>query len=395
MALITLSPALAEDSAKPTTDWPQFRGPSRTGSASGAPLDTNAANLTLLWKIEIGPALSTAAIHDGRIYTGISDETHDYLAAYDAANGKQLWKTPIGELFPSEFGSGPRATPTIDGDLVYLLGGNGTLVAARTKDGKVAWSVDVKETFGSELPRFGYSGSSMVLGDLLVQEVGAKEGDTLVFLDKRTGEKKRAALQGPAGYSSPLLTEFAGTKQIVTVRGRKIVGLDLEGTELWSHEVEGGVIAMPLPVGKDRLFVSAGDDTGCGLVQVSKEGKSWSAEELWRNRAMRNHFNSSVVVGETVYGFDNATLKAVDVASGEIVWAKRGMGKGSLAASGEVLAVLTDKGIVKIVRATPKGYEELASLQAIEGKSWTSPSIAGNKIFVRNLDQMACVEVEP
>jgi outer membrane protein assembly factor BamB len=374
-------------------DWPQFRGPSRTGTAAGDTIDVASPTLQLRWKVDVGPALSTAAVHDGRVYTGISDEKHDYLAAFDAADGSLLWKTPIGEVFPSEFGNGPRATPTVDGDRVYLLGGSGTLVAARTKDGKVFWAVDVKETLGSEQPRFGYAGSSLVLGDLLVQEVGAKEGDTLVFLDKRTGEKKRAALQGPHGYSSPLVVELAGTKQIVTVRGRKIVGLDLEGAELWSHTVEGGVIAMPLPVGQDRLFISAGDDTGCGLLQLKKDGDAWSVEVLWRNRAMRNHFNSSVVVGGTIFGFDNATLKAVDVETGEIVWGKRGLGKGSLAASGNLLAVLSDKGVLKIVRATPKGYEELASLQAIEGKSWTSPSIVGNRIFVRNLEQMACVEV--
>jgi outer membrane protein assembly factor BamB len=373
--------------------WPQFRGPSRTGSAEGLSIEDGAAKLTLLWKIDIGPALSTAAVHGKRVFTGTSDETSDYLAAFDAGDGRQLWKIPLGEVFTSEFGNGPRATPTVDGERVYLMGGNGTLVAAAVADGRVVWSVDAKEVFGSELPRFGYSGSSMVIDDLLVQEVGAKEGDTLVFLDRSTGEKKYGALQGPAGYSSPQVIEIAGTRQIVTVRGRTIVGLDLEGNELWSHPVEGGVIAMPLPVGNDRLFVSAGDDTGCGLLKIGRVEDTWSVDELWHNRAMRNHFNSSVVAGGTVYGFDNATLKAVDVATGEIRWAKRGLGKGSLAVSGNVLAVLTDKGVLKIVRATAEKYEELASLQAIEGKSWTSPSIVGNRIFVRNLEQMACVEV--
>ena len=129
--LLALSPAVAEESS----DWPQFRGPSRTGAAAGTTIDSAAGKLALLWKVDVGPALSTAAVHGGRVYTGISDETHDYLVAYDANDGKQLWKTPIGDAFPSEFGGGPRATPTVDGERVYLMGGNGTLVAAQTKDG--------------------------------------------------------------------------------------------------------------------------------------------------------------------------------------------------------------------------------------------------------------------
>jgi outer membrane protein assembly factor BamB len=393
LIVVALSPAGAADRTAGAPGWPQFRGPERTGVASGSPIAPSSSTLSLRWRIDVGPALSTAAVRDGRVYTAVSDETTEYLAAFDAADGKELWKTPVGEVFVSEFGNGPRATPTLDGDLVYLLGGKGRLVAARAETGEVAWSVEATGAFGAEVPRFGYSGSALILGDTLIQEVGGKDGATLVFLDKRTGERKSGALEGAASYSSPFVTTLAGQRQIVLARGRTVLGLDLDGTELWRHSVEGGVIAMPVPVGGDRLFVSAGDDTGCTMLAIRKGDDGFAVEELWKNRAMRNHFNSSVVVGDTIYGFDNATLKAVSVETGEIAWAKRGLGKGSLAASGGFLAVLTDKGVVKLVRATPESYQELASVQAMEGKSWTSPSIVGNRVYVRNLNHLACVEV--
>ncbi len=395
VAVAGLAAALPQASEKVESapDWPQYRGPSRTGAAAVGPIDGASGTLRLRWRIDVGPAFSTAAVRDGRVYTGVSDDTTEYLAAFDADDGKELWRTPIGEVFPNQFGNGPRATPTLDGDLVYLLGGNGRLVAARADSGELVWSVEATTAFGAEVPRFGFSGSSIVVGDELLQDIGGKDGAALVFLDKRTGEKKRGVLDGPAGYSSPILATFGGTPHLVVIRGRSVVGLDVEGGELWSHPVEGGVVAMPLPVGGDRLFLSAGDDTGCAMLRVVKRDDGWAVEEVWKNRAMRNHFNSSVVVGDTIYGFDNATLKAVAVETGEIAWAKRGLGKGSLVASGETLAVLTDKGELKLVRATSDAYEEVAAVQAIEGKSWTSPAIVGNRVFVRNLEQMACVEV--
>ena len=391
-ACLVLAPT-ANAAGESEPSWPQYRGPSRNGVADRPAIDAAATELAVRWRIDLGPAFSTAAVRDGRVYTGMSDDTTEYLAAFDAASGKELWRTAIGEVFPSEFGNGPRATPTVDGDLVFALGGKGRLVAARASDGEVVWSVQATEAFGAEVPRFGYSGSALVIGDTLVQEVGGKDGAALVFLDKRTGERTGAALEGPAGYSSPFVATLASREQIVTIHGTKVVGLGLDGAELWSHAVEGGVVAMPIAVGSDRVFVSAGDDTGCAMLRIRYEGERFVVEEVWKNRAMRNHFNASVVVGETIYGFDNATLKAISATTGEIAWAKRGLGKGSLAASGGILAVLTDKGILKLVRATPAAYEELASVQAIEGKSWTSPSIVGNHVFVRNLGHLACVEV--
>jgi outer membrane protein assembly factor BamB len=381
-----------DSSPDATAGWPQFRGPDRTGHAAAA-LPWTDAGPRVRWAVDIGPSFATVAARGDRIWTAYSDAEREYLASFDADTGEQLWKTPVGDVFVSEFGNGPRATPTLDGDRVVLLGGRGRLVSANAVTGEIVWAVDLVERFGAQVPRFGYSGSALVVGDALLLEVGGKDDAALVLFDRDTGETRATLLEGPAGYSSPMVATLAGREQIVLVRGRTVVGLGTDGSELWAHPVQGGVVAMPVPVGDDRLFVSAGDDTGCVLLRVSKEDDAYAVEELWANRNMRNHFNSSVLVDDVLYGFDNATLKALDAATGELLWGKRGLGKGSLAVAGDVIAVLTDKGELKFLRADRAGYRELGAVQAIEGKSWTSPSIAGGRVYVRNHERMACVEL--
>lgn len=383
--------APADGSEAPAADWPQFRGPDRTGRAAPG-LSWSDTGPRVRWQVDIGPSFATVAARGDRIWTATSDDEREYLACFEAGTGKELWKTPVGEVFVSEFGNGPRATPTLDGERVVLLGGNGRLVSADAETGEIIWALDLTERFGADVPRFGFSGSVLVVGEHLLLEVGGKDGAGLVLFARETGETVGTFFEGPAGYSSPMVANLAGQEQVVMVRGRVVVGFDPDGKQLWAHPVQGGVVAMPVPVGEDRLFVSAGDDTGCVLLRVRKDDDGFAVEELWANRNMRNHFNSSVLVDGVLYGFDNATLKALDADSGEMLWGKRGLGKGSLAASGDLLAVLTDKGELKFLRANRDGYRELGAVQALEGKSWTSPSIAGGRVYVRNHERMACVE---
>jgi len=157
--------------------------------------------------------------------------------------------------------------------------------------------------------------------------------------------------------------------------------------------MEEPAIAMPVLVGGDRVFVSSMGDTGCALVKVVRTGAGLAVEELWRNRNMRNHFNSSLRIGDAIYGFDNATLKCLDLASGEVKWAHRGFGKGSVIGVDDRLLVLTVKGDLVMVQASPEAYEELGRTPALEGKSWTAPSYAGGRVYLRNLTQMTCLDL--
>ena len=390
--VVVVSSALAAAGTAP--DWPQYRGPSRDGAAIAAKGSPGwpEGGPRVAWRQTLGSAFSQLVIAGDAVYTGTSDEKGEYLVRLDAATGKEIWRLALGQVFESEFGNGPRSTPTIDGEVVYQLGARGTLVAASTADGKEIFRIDLTQRFGATVPRFGYSGSPLVAGDLLVLEVGGSEQGWLAGLDKKTGETRWTSGKGPAGYNSPIVIDFGGTPQLALVRGKTLMGLDLEGRTLWSHELEEGATAMPLAVGRDRIFVSSAGDTGCVMLGLERTDDGMRVEPLWQNRNMRNHFNSSVLVGDHIYGFDNATLKCLSATTGELKWTKRGLGKGSLLGAGDRLLVVSDQGTVLLVEANPDEYREHGSVEALTGKSWTAPSFARGRLYVRNLTEATCLD---
>ena len=375
-------------------DWPQFRGPARDGKATAARAPSwPDGGPRVVWRQPLGSAFSQLVIGGDAVFTGTSDGESEYLVRLDAATGKQTWRLALGPVFESaEFGNGPRSTPTLDGELVYQLGARGALVAARASDGGEIFRVDLTQRFGAAVPRFGYSGSPLVAGELLVVEVGGGEQGWLAALDKKTGETRWTSGKGGAGYNSPILLRAGKAEELLVVHGKSLVGLDLAGRESWSHTLEDGSVAMPLVVGSDRLFVSHGSDAGCVMLGLERGENGTRLAQVWQNRNMRNHFNSSVLVGEHIYGFDNATLKCLSAASGEIAWAKRGLGKGSLLGAGNRLLVVSDQGAVLLVEATPEAYRELGSIAALAGKSWTAPSFSRGRLYVRNLSEAACLD---
>jgi hypothetical protein len=178
--------------------------------------------------------------------------------------------------------------------------------------------------------------------------------------------------------------------------GPQTVALRPDGSLLWSHPGPFSVIASALFVPPDKVYVSGGDDAGAVLMRITIEGGEATVEELWKTREMKNHFNNAVLVGEHLYGFDNATFKCLSVATGEEGWAFRGLGKGSLLVADEdLLVVLSDRGELLLVEANPGAYTELARFQAMEGKAWTSPTLANGRLYLRDQDEMVVLEMMP
>jgi hypothetical protein len=246
------------------------------------------------------------------------------------------------------------------------------------------------------MPRFGYSMSPLVDGDQVLVLAGKREeGPGIIAFDRMTGEVKWEALSGPAGYSSPLVAEIGGQKQYVHTTFTGVVGLSTEGEVLWSHDTgPKSPLAMPIFIAPDKVFVATADDHFGGLmVRVTHGEQGFVAEELWKERLMRNHFNTSVAVDGFVYGFDNATFRCLDAETGKRMWAYRGFGKGSLISAGSLLYVLADNGTVVLVRASSEGFEELGRAKPMEGRSWTEPSLADGHLYVRDMNELVRLDV--
>jgi outer membrane protein assembly factor BamB len=361
-------------------EWPQFRGPRRDGlSAATDLLDTwPDSGPPEVWRVPIGTGYSGMALVGGRLFTMDADDDAEFAVCLDATTGQELWRTPIGPLFESFFGNGPRSTPTVDGDRVYVLGGRGRLAALRSSDGEILWTVDFPEAFGSAIPEYGFSTSALVVEDLLIVQPGGKKGGAVAALDKRTAEVRWTVNEESAGYSSPLLVEVDGLRQLVVMTPTDLLGVSPGGEVLWAlpFAVDQDIKpAMPVFVAPDLLFFSVGYDVGSIALRLEVQG-------------------ASVLVGEYLYGFDNSTLKCIRGATGEQRWAERGdLGKGSLIYADGHLIVLTESGKLKLVEATPEEYRERAEHRVLSGRCWTSPTLASGRLFLRNRDEMVCLDL--
>ncbi len=387
-------------SALAAADWPQIRGPQRDGisAETGLARSWPKEGPPVVWRRPIGDGFSGLSVVGARLYTMDADAENEHVLALDTATGAEVWRRAVGPRFKEEFGDGPRSTPTVDGGTVYALGAAGRLVALQSADGKPLWEVDLPTQLGSPVPIRGFTCSPLVVGDLLVLEAGTaadKPGKALVALDRKTGKLRWSARDGDAGYSSPIAVTIGGLPQIVFARraGAEVVALGLDGSVLWSHPGPPTVISLPLLVPPDRIYVSAGDDAGATLVRVKAKGKRATVERVWENRAMKNHFNTAVLVGDYLYGFDNATFKSISIATGDQGWAFRGLGKGALIAADGLLVALSDRGTLLLVAANPTAYTELGRFQALTGRSWTAPTLAGGRLYLRDQDEMVALDL--
>jgi outer membrane protein assembly factor BamB len=389
------STGMAADEA--TVDWPSFRGAQRNGVTTETGLLTPwpEGGLQPRWSVPLGEGYASISVVGDRLFTLFAEGETEYLASLDPGDGTVLWKTTLGAKVETEFGNGPRSTPAVSGDTVYAVGSDRILRAAALGDGAVRWQVDLAKEFGARPLRWGFATSPLVDGDLVLLEVGAGEGKGVAALDAATGKTRWTALTSGGSYGSPIAVTLGGIRQyiVAATASRQVVGLNREGQTLWSYDWAGGTMAMPLLVGENQVFVSASEDVGGALLRIEQQDGQFTVEEVWRNREMKNHFSSSLAYEGYLYGFDGATLKCVDAATGERQWVQRGLGKGSLIAADGHLIILSDRGKLVLAKATPEGFQEAGGFQVLEGKTWTAPVLAGGRLYLRDHEKLVCLDV--
>jgi len=380
-------------------DWPQFRGPNRDGITALKGLSTSwpDAGPSVLWRAGSGEGFSGMSVADGRLVTMLGREGGEYVVALDAKTGTEAWSHRVDDLFTNQFGNGPRSTPTIDGDTIYTVGARGVLVSLDAATGAARWSLNLQKEFGARIPTWGISSSVLVDGDRLLLEVGGRPGYAVVALDKKSGEVLWHNGDDQPGYASPIIIETGGVRQAVFLTGTKLLALNpSNGVLLWertwrtSYDVNASI---PIFVAPNKLFISTGYDTGAALFTLNASGNQVTVEESWRSRGLKNQFQASIVRDGVIYGFDNTTFKALDVATGKERWKKRGWGHGSLIYADGHFIVLSDQGKLGLIRVNSERYEEVASAELLEGKSWTAPTIAGDVLFIRNEREIVALKI--
>ncbi len=396
IAIASITLLFSQAAAQAGGDWPQWRGANRDGISkeTGLLKQWPADGPPLLWKATgAGGGYSSFSVANNRIYTMGLRGTREFVIAFDAATGKEAWATPHGGAFRNDRGDGPRGTPTVDGDRIYALGGNGDLSALETRTGKVVWTMNVLEKFGGTNITWGISESPLVVGDKVLVNAGGP-GASIVALNKKDGALVWKSQSDRAGYSSAIPVTIGNTTQVVFFTHTRAVGLDIkDGKLLWEYgRAANNVANAATPIVRgNRVFISSDYGTGAGLVEIGAAG----AKEVYFTKDMRNHHSSSVLIGDHLYGFSGGILTAMRFDTGEVAWKDRSVGKGSIVFADGHLYALSENGVVGLVEATPTGYQEKGRFRIQQDAlpTWAHPVVAGGRLYLRDQDTIYAYDV--
>ena len=376
--------------------WGQFRGQNRNGHAV-MPDNMQWIDPELLWTVEIGSGFSEVVIVDHTIYLMMAEKIDsvtgwEVLVSMDTATGNTLWSTRIDEIFidADDWGDGPRSTPAVDKNRAYCLSASGKLVAVDRISGEIIWSVDFVNQFGSTRPRWGFSTSPLLIDDMVIIEVGGKDDHGFAAFSTATGQLVWNSGNVAAGYNSAMLAVVNGLQIVIFANGSDLYAFTPTGKSLWTYKMPlRSPMALPLFIEPDLLFVSAANDAGSFIIRISGN----EPKEVMRSSVMRNDWSSSSYKNGFIYGFNVATMQCLDAETGQRKWLRRGFGKGSLILIGDRLFLLSDRGTITLAEATPEEFREIAVLEGIEGRSWTAPSFANGRLYIRNHTTIACYKI--
>lgn len=389
--------------AAAAADWPQWRGPNRDGvsTETGFLKQWPEGGPTLLWTARgIGEGFSTVAIADGVIYTAGNLAGHATLTALDLA-GKTLWQTKLAPAHKVDY-PGTRGTPTIDGGRVYCETPDGTVSCLEAKDGKVVWALNILEKFKGRNITWALAESVLIDGEKLICCPGGAES-AMVALDKKTGDTLwvcKGAGDKP-GYASPIVVDYQGLRQYVTMTSHAAIGVHAAtGELLWRVDHKTSWDAnIPDPIYHDgHVFINSGYGSGGALLRLKVDGQKCSVEQLWRTKAIDNHHGGIILVGGHLYGAaHNGKWVCLDFKTGEVKYSTDGVGKGSLTYADGMLYTYSERGAVGLVRATPNGHQVISRFrvpQGGRGPNWPHPVVCGGRLYLRHGDLLFAYDIK-
>jgi outer membrane protein assembly factor BamB len=388
-------------------EWPQWRGPDRTGISreTGLLKSWPAGGPKLLWKADgLGGGYSTPSVAGGRIF-GMGYRGEDEVVwALDARTGKEAWGTAIAAANRRRkgYGDGSRSTPTVDGARLFALGDSGDLVCLETATGRLVWKKDLVTDFGGGVPGWGYAESPLVDGEKVVVTPGGRMA-TLVALNKLNGEviwKAQVPEGDGAQYSSIIAADVDGQRQYIQFLRGGVVGVSAkDGKFLWRYDrPANGTANISTPIFRDNhVFAASGYNTGGGLAKLTTSPGGVTATEVYFTRNMQNHHGGMVLIKDHLYGFNGSNLACIDFKTGALAWENRSVGKGSVAYADGNLYVRSERGPVALVEANPTMYVEKGRFDQPERSSkaaWPHPVVAGSRLYLRDQDILLCYDVK-
>lgn len=420
-------------------DWPQWGGPQRDGVYRGKSLVEKLPEKPVYrFRVEVGDGYAGPAVAGGRVFlidrqldSGQANPDNPFnrspvggverVLCLDSKTGDEIWKHVYPCRYTISYPTGPRATPTVDGDRVYALGAMGDLHCLDVKKGEVLWSRNYVRDYGTEMNVWGMSCAPLVDGDQLILQVGGSEGRGVMSLDKLTGEEKWRALQFPdPGYSPPVIIRAGGTRQLIVWTPEHLYSLDPSNGKLhWKEPFElQSNLAIATPVFDEkshRLFVSAFYN-GPLMMQLDREKPA--AKVLWRGNSKSEQRTDKlhalmctpVYLDGHLYGVGSyGQLRGLWADTGERLWetfdatGKDRWWNAFITPAGDRTIIANEQGELIYCQLTPEGYREESRVQVIAPTNkvrrrqvvWSHPAYAEQAAFWRNDGELVCIDLKP
>jgi outer membrane protein assembly factor BamB len=321
------------------------------------------------------------------------------VTSLNRVDGAAVWTHAIGRAGTNDRGPGPRSTPTVDGDRLYVLTENGDLVCLRVRDGSVVWQRNILEDFRARNINWLMSESPLVDGNMVIVTPGGRSAG-MAALDKMTGKTiwTSRELSDEAGYASPIVADVQGVRTIMTLTAEAGIGVRAsDGKLMWRYrDVANRTANAATPVyAGDRVFYASAYGTGGALLSLRAAEGSVRAQEVYFTRDMQNHHGGMVLLDGYLYGFNNAILTCLEFATGKVMWRHRSVGKGAVTAADGHLYIVSENQVVGLAEASPTGYRETGRFTIRDQglPSWAHPVVAGGRLYVRDQGTLTSYDV--
>jgi outer membrane protein assembly factor BamB len=394
--------AVTGGQSTPGADWPQWRGPDRSGlsTESGLMKQWPPPGPPLVWSTSnLGAGYGSISVSGERIFVQGMKGKDSAVSSLNRADGKLVWSKVLGPAVSNEQGPGPRGTPTIDADRVYVLTENGDLACLRVQDGPMLWQRNILRDFGARNISWLISESPLIDGNNVIVTPGGRNAG-MVALDKMTGKTIWVSkeLSDEAGYASVIVGDVQGVRTLMTLTAEAGVGVRaLDGKLMWRYEpVANGTANVATPIFSDnKVFYTSDYGTGGALLGLMAQSGQVKAQQIYATRELQNHHGGVVLVNGNLYGFNNSILTSLEFATGKVMWRDRSVGKGSLTYADGNLYILGEDNVVGLAEATPTGYRERGRFRiADQGlPSWAHPVVSGGRLYIRNQGTLTAYDI--
>jgi outer membrane protein assembly factor BamB len=414
LAAAVIVPTRGQSAAAPPApgnDWPQWRGPERSGVSreTGLMKQWPSSGPAAQWSANgLGAGYGAVAVKGTQVFVQGLKNRQSVVTSLGRADGKVQWTRPIGSGQENDRGSGPRSTPTVDGDRVFVLTETGDLAALRAQDGTIVWQRNVLREFNAPNIEWLLSESPLVDGDKVIVTPGGRNAG-MVALEKTTGKTIWTAkeLSDEAGYASPIVADVQGVRIVADVQGVRTVmtltsaaGVGVrasDGKLMWrNRSAANGTANAATPVfANNSVFYTSSYGQGAALLSLTAQGGDVRAQEVYFTRDMQNHHGGVIAIGTTLYGFHNSILAAMDMPTGKTLWRNRSVGKGALTYADGLFYILSEDNVMGLAEATPTGYKEHGRFSVTDQgfPSWAHPVVAGGRLYVRNQGTLATYDI--